>query len=235
MSYCSRCGVEVEDAVVNCPLCEAPIQHLEPLDTPRMWLHPEKDRTGKTFLTPLEVKNRVYLFLITLLVMASLILWAVDYQPDGRLTWSWIPTNILLASFLTLTAAFNLYRSFIKLTLGLMASAAYLLGTLNYLTEAQWFFPLGLPILLALQGIFTLGWITIKRVRTRGYNVFGFVLTSAGCFLILVDALINGYHGYWEITWSVITSFSLFPFALYFFFLHYGLHKVLDFSRTFHF
>ena len=35
MTYCSRCGVEVEERAQVCPLCEAPIQRLdEPREDP---------------------------------------------------------------------------------------------------------------------------------------------------------------------------------------------------------
>ena len=235
MSYCSRCGVEVESQIKNCPLCDAPIQHLEEPTGSRSWMQPTDDKLFRAFPTSVDIKNRVYLFLTTLLVMASLILWAVDFIDDNSLTWSWIPTSGILAGFFYLTVFFNLYKSFLRLTLGLMGSTVFLLSTLNYLTGAQWFFPLGLPIIVGLQILFTFSFAVIKNFKIRGYNIFGLFFAVVAVFLILVDGLIHLYGGTWTLSWSIITSFSLFPFCLYFFFLHYGLHRVLDLTRSFHF
>ena len=190
---------------------------------------------SRIFPTPVDIKNRIYMFITTLLIMASLILWAVDYQHAGSLSWSWIPNTVLLSTFLFLTTLFTLYKSFLKLSFGLLGSTVFLLGTLNYLTGSQWFLPLGLPIILSLQVLFTLSYYLIKHFSTKGYNIFGVVLLSIALFCLMTDGLVHLYWGKWDLSWSIITSFSLTPISFYFLFLHYGLNKALDLTRTFHF
>lgn len=85
MTYCSRCGVEVEERAEVCPLCEAPIQRL---DEPRE----EPARYPDVVATPdRQVRYLVWILSTAALLSLALMFVTLDVVLNERITWSRYP------------------------------------------------------------------------------------------------------------------------------------------------
>ncbi len=242
MAFCPRCGVQLDNDVRFCPLDGTPIPLLEGDSTQTLAPWPAADPLAKKYLSAAEVRDRVLIILSGLILLPIFIVLAVDFyttggSEGGSLSWSLTVSWILICSFLYLLFGFNLYHAFLPVTLSYVGITAALLIGLDFLdVHEDWFFNLGLPILLALGIILVMNYLFILKTRRKGYNVFGSITVSIAVFLLTLDALIMVYlRGRILFSWSLLTSFALFPIALYFFLLHYGLRRNLDLGRTFHF
>lgn len=242
MAFCPRCGVQLDHDVRFCPLDGTPIPQLEGDTTQTLAPWPAQDPLAKKYLSAAEVRDRLLIILSGLIILPIFIVLAVDFYTSGgidggSLSWSLQVSWILLCSLLYLIFGFNLYHAFLPVTLSYLGITAALLVGLDFLDgKEEWFLTLGFPILLALGLILLVNYLYILKTKRKGYNVFGSIISSVAVFLLTLDALIMFYlRGSLLWSWSLLSSFVLFPLAFYFLLLHYGLKRDLDLGRTFHF
>ena len=100
MPYCSKCGVEVDNHILNCPLCKTPIQQYGQNSQgsnkyPK--ISPTKELSNKQ-------KRIIAWEIITgTLVTAFLVVLTVNLSVKGKITWASYPMTGIGAAWLYMT------------------------------------------------------------------------------------------------------------------------------------
>ncbi len=238
MPYCSKCGVEVEESAATCPLCRAPIQHLEG-DAPReeSSTYPQHiiDPDDAYRLSQAE-RRRMGVELLTLVAgLATAALVLVDIFPDGALGWSCYAigsvAGVWLLSILPLLLT-GKPRLMVVLMLAVIVAYLCFIDALD--GSMDWSLSLGTPIALA---TFLAAYLTTVALRSRaikGINLFGIGALGLAGYLMALECIIKfALHVGVRPYWSVVTALVLVPIAIFLFYLHGRVLRGADLRKIF--
>ncbi len=233
MSICSKCGVELEKGLTDCPLCNEPIQHSEDVHTKRD-LKP--DNPGYTPLTKRE-KIKLFWELATLFHFSALVVTLlIDIIFNKRPTWSLYVITCISASYVYITLiSLSLKKLWIFLPGLLINSLGFLVLVDLFDNGINWFLNPGLP----LAGFFVvlLGLIMFYGYRTRqkGFNIIAIAAIAIGIYCILAEIFISlATTNEVNLSWYVIVDVSILPISLFLFFFQYRLKRGRSLHRFFH-
>lgn len=237
MPYCSRCGVEVEENTVSCPLCSSPIQHLDKNNRPITYYPsdvPHEPGYKRRFH-----QGAFTLFISILFFIPIAVTLTSDLIHSGTITWSAIPAIALLASWGLFFIVIQLYNSPIALGIAFFADLALFLFALARLIPGgkEWFLPLGLSIAAVVFFTTLLMVLYILFTKSKGFNLIGAVLLAASIICFFIDLFVSRYlppAGKIHLSWSYFVILSCPPLSLFFFYLHYFKKIPLKFKRIFH-
>lgn len=212
MAYCAKCGVEVDNNVKKCPLCQFPIPDInetknEALDT--LSKYPEASNIYKEYA--LMRKNQAFLIVVITMMSAIIILTSIHaVYPVNRNVMRYV-FSCLLAFMVYLFFFFNYLKGFWNLT-GVFLTTLCLTYTLNVISGGyNWFYNYAVPLasLSYVVSLILFGfYIKSKNKDKLEYlPVLALLMCSSVC--IGVDAIIT-YHrdGFIHLTWSVIVAIS---------------------------
>ena len=235
MPYCSSCGVEVDDGVDRCPLCNASIHgaHGPAADEPRLE-HPDKNE--KPRLSPRGRRTLAWEVISILSAIAVFVVAASDLRVHMTLGWSLYPIIAIawgwVVSTITIFAAdrrFLIAGGWVVATLALLAGTNLLGGGLS------WFVTLCLPMFALGLVVSVLLSLIVSRLHNVGLNVVSLSSIAAAVVCTGVDGVIEYYlTGSVRFSWSLIADEALLPFAAIMIFLHLRLRTRFNFRRIFH-
>lgn len=192
--YCVKCGVQMDDGTIKCPLC----------GTLHTFISGEPIAAAET-AEPKPRLSRDGVFIIitaaSLLLIATAL--AIDLTVNRHLTWAgYIAGGVLLLYMVT---AFPLWlRNADKLVIvaaEYAATALYLLA-LEQTIGGGWYLPVGLPIVLFMC-LLTLTLMLIwRRHPSRGLAIAGLAWISLGLTALVLELLINRFIGAEVAVWS---------------------------------
>ncbi|HPT11633.1 MAG TPA: DUF6320 domain-containing protein [Bacteroidales bacterium] len=222
MAICEFCGIEYEDTIPVCPLCngeeERPVSPADILD-----------------ISKSENKRQLWELSMVILFSAIIIAFAVDAVFGKGIHWSLYADASLLfiASILTLT---HLTRNKWIIFSSLFVLTVILLLVFSLLTKSHsWFLPLALP---ATASIFILGLAVVflnSLSRYRGLNLIAVIFFALALFTLIVETCIDLFsNGVVMLRWSVAAAASLSLLALILIFIHYRLKRGRKLDSLFH-
>jgi hypothetical protein len=236
MPYCSRCGVEVDDYIKICPLCNLNIQNFE--NAPAIQGNfPNDDITSKDYYIPFEIKKKITWSIFSFLIVTTLsIIFAVNFLLNRTITWGWIPLFSLLLTW-ALTAVIyylnkKIYYLLISVFIIIIIYLFFLFFVIQYLDI---FFKLAMPILTV--AFINLVFIVLfcNKTRKKGYNIIGFILTGTASICIGIDIIVTYYiTSKIVMTWSIVVISLLIPIVLFLYYIHYVLKWAPDIRKIFH-
>lgn len=208
MAYCPKCGVEVENSVRNCPLCDFSIpditEHAEHPVQPDKY--PDVTNIYKDHLT--GIKNQIYFVEVVLLISIILVLLVIDnvFHVDSVLIEYFYTAAIACGVYTYFSLGFHSW--FINIS-GMAVTTALLTYVINRIAGSGWYWHYALPIVV-LGYINALGFYYLykhsKRKRRIGYLPV-LVLLVASCLSIGVDGIISwNIHGEVKLTWSLVAA-----------------------------
>ncbi len=236
MAICERCGVEVDDTALKCPLCGSDMAGDQTdAEQNNVQFMPE----FADEIRPLSTKQRSRLAweISTLMFLSAVVVvLVVDIITNRRITWSVYPIIATGCVWLLATVIIFLYRRPVLLFLGAYADTLVFLALIDITTRRlPWFFELGLPIsscFFLLVGILCL---VMPRTQRRGLNIPAFILFSVGLFTVGIEATLDLYfNGEVLLSWSALVLVSVSPVVGILLFVHYRLRKYVDLKRFFH-
>jgi hypothetical protein len=236
MAICDRCGVEVDDSAMKCPLCGRDLtgNQAETEQVNRQILPEFADE-----IRPLNTKQRARLVweISTLMFFSAVVVVLfLDLIANRRITWSIFPIIATGCVWILASLVSFFHKHPLILFLGAYLDTLLFLLLIDIATRRlSWFLQLGLPIsscFFALLGILCFMGLRIKR---RGLNIPGFILLGIGLFIVGIEAALDWYH-YQAIflSWSALVLVSVSPVAAILLFVHYRLRKYVDLKRFFH-
>jgi hypothetical protein len=238
MPYCSRCGVEVDAGVSACPLCEAPIFHVEEPagkrdDSP----YPQHiiDPDDAYRLSKAE-RRRIGIEILSLAAaLAGGAVLLVDLLLDRGLGWSrYVVASIALGWILTI-APLALYGR-LKATLGAMGAAVlgYLLALDGIDGRLGWSLSLGVPIALASFLTVAATVASMASRKVKGLNLLGIGSLGLSAFLVALEAILRlGLGESVRPYWSIVAALALVPIAVFLFYLHGRVLRGADLRKIF--
>lgn len=229
MAYCPKCGVEVQSK--KCPICSYVIKNkiikgLNSVD--------ENEQKIKPKLTSKE-KYRLYListYFLSILVIGINI--TIDFIFNNSVTWSVYPSiPMLTLSFIT-TVAIKV-KGLLKVVLILLFTLLMLLLLDFYIPEYNFFLRVSLPIVCILTILsFCVVLLSIKS-KKRGANIAAYIILGLVLLSISIEIVIQMFNnGSASLSWSIITTVSLTPIAIFLLYIHFVLSHKIDFKKVFH-
>lgn len=235
MPYCSRCGVEVDNHVERCPLCDTPIQRFDDVE-PGERRYPIDQPAQKPPMSD-RVRRRIFWEVLTILyAIGVIVVIGSDLRVDAAIDWSLYPTiSIVLAWVYTTLFVFFRKKPAIIAAGVTLFTVAYLAAIDLINGRLDWFFPVGLPIFCLFALIAALVALGCLKAKVRGLNVVAFITLGIGLFCVGVEFLMSLYQtGRAHFTWSIVVVLTLVPVSIILLFLHYRLRSRYDFRRFFH-
>ncbi|MDA3850572.1 MAG: hypothetical protein PF447_04805 [Spirochaetaceae bacterium] len=236
MAYCSQCGVEVEDETRHCPLCQAPIQHLQKLDHPERH-YPDKASPSAS-VAPMNLREKLRLargISIIVFLIPMFFSWAIDLFINRSTTWSSF-VIIALAGILmiTLVTLFFPKRGWLINLLShvILILLCFFLNLVTGLTN-PWSITIALPI-FGSSWLLTQGILSVAKFK-KGNLLAAAILLGTGLLCLAVDAIL-----FWALRaavsygWSLIVISAVVPTALLLLYLYSTKFRKSKFHRFFH-
>jgi hypothetical protein len=233
MSYCTNCGVELDDDMVLCPLCGFTIG---------------KERVAKTneqseyypsdiiLLHKKETRRHIW-ELSGIITFSGIVVCAiVDLVIHKSLSWSLYADTSILATWICLTLILLAFRKYFLIFPGLLLTLLTMLFLFNLFSPpVNWFYGIGLPITMALFIAVIIIILLWKVAHFRGFNILAIAFLVLSGFCIVSEVFIDRYvSGRVDIRWSAIVAVSIFPIALVLLFVHYRMKKGKRLDSYFH-
>src|SRR5664279_1090322 len=233
MSYCTNCGVELDDDMISCPLCGLTIGK-------------EKvDNTGKQseyypsdiiLLHKKETRTHIWELSGIIAFSGIAVCTIVDFVIHKSLTWSLYADTSILASWICLTLILLAFRKYLLIFPGFLLTVLTMLFLFNLFSPpVNWFYGMGLPITMALFIAVIIIILLWKVANFRGFNILAIAFLVLSGFCIVSEVFIDKYvSGRVDIRWSAIVAVSIFPIALMLLFVHYRMKKGKRLDSYFH-
>jgi hypothetical protein len=235
MPYCSRCGVEVDDSVARCPLCDAPIQKFSE-DDGSPWPSEEAPIPPTP---PLSGDERIALSktITTLgfLIPASVVL-TVDWFISKELDWSLYTLISLGAAWMWAIIPLMFPRlPYLIIGLATLVAVALEWGIGLVSGSIIWILKMGMPIVILAGGLAALVTLMGRTAKEVGSNLAGWILIAAAIQSMGIDIFTNfGITGSWAPGWSIVVVSTLLPIAALLLYIHYRPSRRSRLRRYFH-
>ena len=159
-----------------------------------------------------------------------------DLLISKKPVWSLYTDVSIISGWLTLNLfmyAFNRPLIFIPGQLLTILATLFMIDLLS--TGGKWFFPLALPLIIAV--LFSAGLIAIlyRMAKLKGLNIVALSLLVLSGLCIIIEVVTDKFlNGYVDLHWSLIVAISIFPASLLILFFHYRLRKGNRLDSYFH-
>ena len=217
MAYCPKCGVEVDDTVKSCPLCQFPIPNVhmfdeksEPQEEMNLEIlkkYPQAYNIYQDYR--LKVKNQIFFAVLIVFISAIVIMYMIKFfypisEPILRYVLVITISLVFYVFFL-----FGYLRAFLNIT-GLFVTTLYLTYSLARLSSGQeWFFDYAIPInILVYLNSLAAFYMYRKSKSKRRFGFFPtFVLLIIAVLCLGIDAVISlNIKGDIKLSWSIIVA-----------------------------
>jgi hypothetical protein len=229
---CNVCGVELDDTMSVCPLCNTPVT----MDsaTPKMWSS-NKQTQGTGGKKKHLLQHILWQITSVLLLSGVLATLAINVAIHGTVTWSIYPVCICLIifSYTTLTALWHVTIP-LQVLAGWSISTLILIGVSEY-THERWPLQLALPTLCMVNIIGLLLYFVIRQIKLRGLNTVAILFAGIAVFCISIDAIISlFFNGYIKLQWSIIVAACLLPVTTTILFMYSRTRNNKELQKIFH-
>lgn len=229
MKICENCGVELDDNVNICPLCN----------------DNEEDNTGsKTIIYPSDAldmarkDSRKYAWELSGVVTFSgiIISLMVDLVFERGLSWSFYSVNALLYVWSVITIFYFAVRRPYILLPGLLIATLGMLFLID-LTDKSivWFLPIAMPITVTFFALIVLVVTVSKTARYKGFNILAVIMLAICLFCLGTETFIDlAVKKGILIKWSAVVTAALLPASIVLLFMHYRLKRGRRLDSFFH-
>ncbi len=226
MPYCFKCGVEVNNGVKNCPLCDMdlPVFKEEKVVEPR---YPSQENVFK------EIKKRrrnVFYVIFAMIVLAILVnLRFIDWRFNDSLTWSKYTTKYLLGSLIYMFAILQYIKN-PKVNFFIVGINTLILLFFTDIANGNidWFYQMGIPItVLATVSLYSL-FVICTREKLLPYKIME-IIFIVGIFVIVLELIINMFlFNKMSLSWSLQTVVCSLPLLMIIIFIPRRFYKKID-------
>lgn len=180
--YCVKCGIELSDGQLACPVCKTKVCHPDFSETKEIPLYPRKEFQSE------EINIKGLLFIISIIcVVPILVSFILDWNLSGKIVWSGFVLGGILLAYISgiLPLWFKNPNPVIFVPCAFGALAVFLLY-INYETGGSWYMTLALPVTL-IAGAITIAVVTLVRYIRRGrlYIAGGALIVTGGSMMLL--------------------------------------------------
>ncbi len=185
--YCIKCGVELSDGQIKCPICDTVVYHPDITFPEAPGAYPAFKKEGE------KIKPAGILFIISLVfILVYMLLLFIDIQANHGITWSGYASNAIFLLYIWVVLPFwtKQPNPVIFIPVNLAAAGIYL-AYINYMVGGHWFFKFALPITIILTFILTTIAALFRYLRKGYLFIASGIWFSVGGFTMMLEALIN--------------------------------------------
>jgi len=235
MPICSRCGVEVEEGLTYCPLCQKPLQGeplKEPLEPAKKF--PQEPPPTKKTRTNKQKRLLTWEILSVTLLTLLLITMFLDLIINRTITWSLYAIASIILVWILFTCPLLFPKKLVVLFIGETIPYFIYLLILDLADNRaiDWYLKLGLPILgvIIIIGIaIAVGSIFLKN---KGLNIVALIVFGSGAICLGIDFIVNYYlRQKFTATWSLFVLASTVVVGAFLIYLHFRLLKGANLKR----
>jgi len=232
MSFCKECGVELENHMQRCPLCDTSVLD-QASNNSRSNEHKKKD---VPYVQKRHLLSQVLLQIASILLLsciaATLI---INVAIAAKITWSVYPISVCLIIF-CYVALISLWRNPITFQLlGGWVLAVVVLLIVNMLIDEDWPLLLALPILCAVNIIVLLLIFVLNALKTKGVNIFAIIISATAVLCLIIEGIVSFYFEHAiKLQWSVIVSACLLPVIAAVLFMYFRTRNNSELEKIFH-
>lgn len=234
--YCKKCGVELEDNMLNCPLCGTPVADggkvvNRGLSVVEQYGYKEPHR-------PMNEPQKRFTWEIVSIILVSATIGAVgiDLIINHRISWSEYPIaiNLVIFSYVSLFAFWKV-NTVIRLVGCFFLSSLFLLG-LDMLTSGiDWSVTIAIPLLFTGNLVVALLVTMIRISRYKGINLIAYGFVAAAIQSVFIDGILSFFKtGSFRLGWSLIVVACVVPVVLVLLFVHFRLKRGRRLESFFH-
>lgn len=222
MIICANCGVELDDGLSICPLCGKDPSMKEKQENPVLH-YP----SGIIQLHRKEIRMSLWELSGVIAFSAVVVCTLVDLIIFKGLGWSLISDVFVVGGWISFSLFLRAYKHSFIILPGLILTTLIALFIIDLLgREDRWFFPVGLPITLAVFAAAVIIRVLYRIANLKGLNVLAAALIVFSGLCVLIETIIDNFlKGSVDLRWSLIASVSIIPLALILLFYHYRLKK----------
>jgi len=233
MNLCLNCGVELEDDIKQCPLCGKNTGELN--EKEKVFLN-ENYPSGIIQLHKKEIRRYIWELSGIITFSGIAVCTIVDLIIGKGLLWSLYSDSSILGAWICLTIILVAFKNYFIIIPGLLISILTVLFLFDLISPSSaWFFPVGLPVTIAVFVLFSSITVLWKIAHFRGFNILAFAFLLLSGFCIITEVFIDNYlYSSVDIKWSAIVAVSLFPIAMILLFVHYRMKRGKNLNRYFH-
>ena len=225
MPYCSKCGVEVDQGVEKCPLCQLPINGIEEdVIPPKKYPDVPVEHPKKAPLTPQQKRVRAWEIVGASLLIPFLIVVFTDLIVNETVSWARFPMIALLLAWMLTTFPLIFTKRPLIIIVGEVLSVLIFLVLIDYLHDwkIDWFYKLALPNLAVLILISSAVVLLSNQSKRKGANIAAFILFGVGALNLSLDLIImSTLREKITITWSLFVLVPCFIIGGFLLYLHY--------------
>ncbi len=146
MSYCVNCGVELDETLVKCPLCDCPV--INPMKSGSAGVAPLHPRQVE-HIDNLPERRFAALIITIIALFVSIICITIDLSYSRELEWSrYVLASIgLIWIFVTGPLFSQKMGPMMGIAIDSAAVALFLYGIESWSMPGKWFLPLAFPII----------------------------------------------------------------------------------------
>ncbi|MGD0756062.1 MAG: DUF6320 domain-containing protein [Bacteroidales bacterium] len=233
MSYCTNCGVELDEGLSSCPLCGFTVGKAIITETRDQSEHYPSDII---LLHKRETRKHIWELSGIISFSGIVVCTIVDLVIRKSLSWSLFADTSILASWICLTLILLAFRKYFLIIPGLLITLLTMLLLFNLFSPPfKWFFGIGLPITIAFFVAVSIIILLWKVANFRGFNILAIAFIVLSGFCIVAEVFIDKYlSDVVDIRWSAIVAVSVLPIALVLLFVHYRMKKGKRLDSYFH-
>jgi len=239
MKICTRCGVELDENMNECPLCHYSNNQkmAGPEEAESIRGEQQGERILSDFVKLNKYQKRKLFWEISNIILFSeiLVTMMINVITTKGITWSKYSITIGLALFVNVTL-FSFWRHRLLVLIGgsFVSTALFLVVLDLYIERSGWGIQLGVPLLLSLYLIIVILTIVFRLAKHHGFNMLGCIFLAIGLMSLLTDGIISKYvTGEITFHWSLIVVVCIIPIAFILFYIYYRLNRGVDLRSFF--
>jgi hypothetical protein len=233
MSYCTNCGVELEEGLLSCPLCGSNMGNAV---TTEVKQKSEYYPSDIILLHKKESRRRIWELSIIISFSGIAVCTIVDFVILKNLSWSLYADTSIMVSWICVTLFLLAFRKYYIILPGLLVTLLTMLFLFDLFSPpVNWFYGIGLPVTLAVFVSVSIVVVLWKVAHFKGFNILAFAFLVLSGFCVVTEMIIDKFvfHKI-DIRWSAIVAVSILPIALVLLFVHYRMQKGKRLDSYFH-
>ena len=233
MRICENCGVELDDNMDVCPLCNGVIQ-VNPPGRVTVIAYKQKTKFGQR-MEP-KKKKVIWEIISVILLSGSTSTIVIDFILNKSITWSDYPVAFSLSMFAYVSFfAFWPQRTFIRMIASFVLSSFFIILLDSVEDGINWSFGLGIPLLFAGNIVAVPLILLIKKAKNKGVNLIAYTFIAISLFCVFTEGIITNYRYHaLDFSWSIIVMGCTMPVILLLLFMHFRLKRGRSLEKIFH-
>jgi len=235
--YCKKCGVELEDNVLNCPLCGTPVAG-DGDNANKKNPNINEPYGFQELQKPMNEPQKKFTWEIVSIILLSATIGAVSINLiiENQISWSEYPVaiNLVIFSYVSLFAFWKV-KTAIRL-IGCFFLSSLFLVVLDVLTSGiDWSLTIGIPLLFTGNLVAALLIIVIQISKYKGINLIAYGFVAAAIQSVFIDGILSFFKTKsFHLGWSLIVIACVVPVVLVLLFIHFRLKKGRRLESIFH-